>query len=819
MAKEKGFYKEAGLDVEIKKFTINTNTIDEVVNYRATYGIGRSNLIWKYSEGEPISLISATFQSSPYVFLALESSNIKRLEDFAGKTIMLAKDSMQTASIHAMLHSEDTNEKSVIVKDHTFDIEELIDGRVDIYHGYVSSEPYMLQKRGIPFKAFSPKDKGFDFYSDILFTSQKEAENNPKRVLKFKLASLKGWKYAFDNINETVDFIYSKYNSQNKTRDALMFEALELKKLAYINNIKLGDIDKNKISRILDVYKVLGFSEGNDFIEEMLFTDGNVLLSKEEQRYLNEKKDIRICVAPSSLPYSAIEKDEFIGIGASVLKMSQKMTNVKHTLVKTKSWKESLIKAENRECDLIPIIGEAHERYKYLDFTTAYYEEPLVMVTKKSKNYILDIHSVEDKLFSILKGRPYIDLLRKQYPNIKLKIVDSIEEGYYGVDRGDYYGHIDITLRAAYILQKMPYLDLKILRQFEDTIKIGFAIRNDDKMLFSIYDKVSRNIKKSELQKSISSWIKVNYTQKVEFKYLKEAIGFIILLFAIFYSRHYTLNKKNTELKELQDELLELNKSLESKVDNAVKEIQKKDTYMLHQSRLAQMGEMMSMIAHQWKQPLASISALNISIKMAIELEKYDLEDEKQRDDFIEFLKEKTKKIGAHNKNLGDIISDFSEFYKPNSNAKLMHMDNSINKAYGFIRESLESMAIDVKVDLDSSKEVSLHENQFIQVILNILSNAAEQLAQRKCENPTIWIKSYDENDKVVVEISDNAGGISKDIIDKIFDPYFSTKLEKNGTGLGLHMSKNIIEQHCGGTIYAKNNEAGAVFVIEIDAE
>ncbi|QOY54709.1 ABC transporter substrate-binding protein [Candidatus Sulfurimonas marisnigri] len=819
IAKEKGFYKEVGLDVQINKMTPSTDTLDEVLSGRSTFGIGSSSLIWEYSNKKQISLLSATFQSSPYVLIALKSSDINSIKDFKDQTVMLRDQDLDTASVHAMLHSGYTDENSIKTKDHTYDIEELIDGRVDLYAGYISNEPYLLKKRGIPYKIFSPKEKGFDFYSDILYTTKKEVLNNPKRVQKFKDASLKGWKYAFTNITETVDIIYNKYNSQNKTKDALMFEALELKKLAYANDKALGDINKAKVERILDVYKVLGFTNGNANIDNLLFTDGDVYLSVDEQKYLKEKKVIRICVAPSSLPYSAIEDGEFIGIGADILRLSQNITNIQHKLIETKTCKETFESVKNKECDLVPIMSKSKSREKHLHFTSPYYTEKLAIITKESTNYILDFTSIKNKEFSVVKGRSCAETLRQKYPHIKFVMVDSVEHGLSGVNRGDYYGHIDIMTRSAYYLQKMNKPNLKINTQLEDNVEIGFALRNDDKVLFSIYDKVSKNLRKSDLQKSVSSWVQLSYTNKIEFKYLTEIIIFIILSVLIFYHRHHTLSKRNKELKLLQDELLELNKTLESKVSDAVSEIQKKDTYMLHRSRLTQMGEIISMIAHQWKQPLGSISALNISMLMAIELEKYDLKDEKQREEFLEFFSEKLKKIDSHALNLSNIISDFRDFYKPSAKVRLMHMEAAVIKAHEFLKENLASCGIAVMMDLNSKKEVELHENEFIQVVLNILGNAKEQLVQKEIDNPEIFIKTYDDKTKVILEISDNAGGISEDIIENIFEPYFSTKLDKNGTGLGLYMSKSIIKEHHNGKIYAKNSEVGAVFIIEMQAK
>ncbi|MDA3908820.1 MAG: ABC transporter substrate-binding protein, partial [Sulfurimonas sp.] len=766
MAKEKGFYQEAGLDVDIKKFKYKMNTLDEVLSQRATFGVGRSSLIKERSEGKNIVLISAIFQSSPFVLLSLESSNINSVKDFANKKLMLTKNVVESASLRAMIMSNGVDEKKMVFKEHNFDFEELLDGSVDLYAGYTSNEPYILKKRGIPYKIFSPKDEGFDFYSDLLFTSEKEVHDNPKRVDRFKKASLLGWKYAFDNIQETVKLIHTKYNPQNKSIDALLFEASELKKLAFSNNVKFGDISEKKVLRMFDVYKITGLAKNKLDVHEFIFDNCSDVLTTKEQNYLRSKKEINICVLPASLPYSGIKDDEFVGIGAGIMQIVSTYVPTPFKLVHTDSWKESLLKAKNGECDLLPIIEDVPSRQEYIRFTKPYFEDSLAVVTNDSQNYILDIETVLDKEFSIVDGYSYIETLRKKYPHIKLNIVASRKDGFLGVQSGKYYGHIDLMMAAAYYMQHYSRVNLKIAGQFEESIKISFGVKKDDEILFGIFEKIAKNLKPKDIRKVLNEWVSINYTNTTDFEYVKKILVFMFVLGAVFLYRQYLLNKKNNELETLQWELVKLNRSLESKIADAVGEIIKKDAYLLHQSRLAQMGEMLSMIAHQWKQPLSSISALQISIRMALELEKYDLSDEKQRKEFLEFMHQKLDKIGANTQNLSQIISDFSDFYKPNKKSEVMLLDNVIIKACNLAEESMDVNNIRLSLDLDSELYVRLHENEFMPVILNILSNAKDQLINKNIENSKIRLRSYDEGNYSILEISDNAGGIDENIIE-----------------------------------------------------
>ena len=816
MAKEKNFYKDEGLTVDIKKFKYSMNTVEEVLSGRATFGVGRSSLIRERSQGKKVVLLSAIFQSSPFMLLSLESSNIHSIKDFAGKTLMLTKNAVETASIHAMILSNGAKESSMVFKEHNFNFEEFINGKVDLYAGYTSNEPYILEQRGIPYKIFSPKDKGFDFYSDLLFTSQKEIRDNPSRVDKFKKASLRGWEYAFNNIEETVKLIHEKYNSQNKTIAALTYEANKLKELAISDGLKLGNISKKKILRIFDVYKIMGLTKNTLDIHNFIFNNYSNILSIKEQNYLRDKKEIKICVLPSSLPYSGIKDGKFVGIGAGVLKIASKHITTPFKLVETSSWQNSLDKAEQGECDLLPIAEATPSRKEYLNFSTPYYEDPLVLVTNSSKNYILDIGTILDKKFSVIRGNSYIEILQKKYPTIKLSIVSSRKEAYDGVQSGKYYAHIDIMMSAAYYMQNYSKIDLKISGQFEDNVKISFGIKKNDKILLGIFEKIAHNIQAQDIQKIINKWVSINYTNANNFKNVKKIFILLFIITSMFLYRQYLLNKKNKQLERLQDELVELNKSLESKVADALSERIKKDAYLLHQSRLAQMGEMLSMIAHQWKQPLSSISTTQIAIRMSLELEKYDLNDEKQRKDFLDFLHTKLDKIEIYTNNLSQIITDFGDFYKPNKKSETLKLDKMILKSKTLFEDSLRVAKIDVTFDLNSDYYVEVHENEFMQVILNIVNNAKEQLINNNISNAKINIKTYSNEENIFVEILDNANGIDTDIIQNIFNPYFSTKLEKNGTGLGLYMSKIIIKDYHNGDINVKNFKDGAMFTIKI---
>ncbi len=253
-------------------------------------------------------------------------------------------------------------------------------------------------------------------------------------------------------------------------------------------------------------------------------------------------------------------------------------------------------------------------------------------------------------------------------------------------------------------------------------------------------------------------------------------------------------------------ELQELNHKLESRIREEVAKNRKKDSILIHNSKLAQMGEMMSLIAHQWRQPLSAISATSTGLHVKMELGKYD----------EAFFLSSLDKIEGYVKHLSETIDDFTNFFKPSKKSELTTCGYMIERALFIMSSSLRKNSIDVMVDNSAPGEFSTHPNEVIQVLINLIKNAENILIKREVPKPIISITAYERDRHHYIEVSDNAGGIDDAIIDKIFEPYFTTKNAKDSTGLGLYMSRFIIEESCNGKLTVANGKEGAVFTIRL---
>jgi signal transduction histidine kinase len=255
-----------------------------------------------------------------------------------------------------------------------------------------------------------------------------------------------------------------------------------------------------------------------------------------------------------------------------------------------------------------------------------------------------------------------------------------------------------------------------------------------------------------------------------------------------------------SKIKQLQHDVEILNKNLEEKVKSQVEDIRNKDQLLLQQSKLASMGEMMGAIAHQWRQPL---NALNINIQNLDD----DFDDRLIDKEFIDkFIEKNSQTIQFMSKT----IDDFRNFYRIDKLKEDFSISDSIKTAISIQSAQMKNHNIKLTLTGDDFK-INGFRNEFQQVILNLVNNAKDAIVEKSITHGKIEIVL----DKKSIHIKDNAGGVEEDIIDRIFEPYFTTKEQGKGTGIGLYMSKVIIEKNMSGKLSVENKSNGAMFSIE----
>ena len=256
---------------------------------------------------------------------------------------------------------------------------------------------------------------------------------------------------------------------------------------------------------------------------------------------------------------------------------------------------------------------------------------------------------------------------------------------------------------------------------------------------------------------------------------------------------------------------------LQGKVSNISHQNDLQSNLLIQQSKLAQTGEMISMIAHQWRQPLSVITSIIAAIQTRMDLDIYKKAKEPY-DQLESDLKNAFERIEESADFLSKTVNDFRNFYRPETGICTFSVSELIDSVCRMALLDKNQLNIDLKIIQDDSITLSTFENELKQVLINIINNAKDAFIEKNIQNPKLRISLKQGGAFVYINIVDNAGGIPASISEQIFLPYFSTKSEKNGTGIGLHMAKTIIESHIAGTLTVTNNEAfgGADFCIKI---
>lgn len=236
-------------------------------------------------------------------------------------------------------------------------------------------------------------------------------------------------------------------------------------------------------------------------------------------------------------------------------------------------------------------------------------------------------------------------------------------------------------------------------------------------------------------------------------------------------------------------------------------ELKEKEKMVIHQSKLSAMGEMISMIAHQWRQPLSTISSMITRMKLKNELNKIDK-------DFLDITLNDMNKYVQY---MSTTIDDFRNFFTTDSKKESTSLDEIVFSAKTMLEKTFLSQNIKIEIENKKLSKLNLPKNELIQVVLNILNNSKDAFLEKNILNPLIKIFFEEKLNHQKIFIEDNAGGIENNILQKIFNPYFSTKNKKNGSGLGLYICKNILEKDNLGEIEVLSKENGVVFLITIN--
>ena len=294
-ALEKGYYKKAGLDVVIHNGTPERMPVNEVLQGQAQYGVANSELLLERLRGAPLVALAAIYQHSPSVLLARKEAEILSPDDLIGKKVMMLGQTVD-ADFIAMFSNENLDIKDIHINPSSFEIQDLIDGKVDAFNSYLTNEPYYLKQQGVEFTVLNPRNYGVDFYSDILFTTEDEIRHHPERVKAFRQASLEGWYYAMNHPQEIIELLLSHYKV-SKSKDHLEFEAVAMRSLIMPDVIDLGHMNPWRWRHMAETFIQAGMANDDHLLPGFVYTSNTGVAKEKLMSYLKVTVIIAIIIS------------------------------------------------------------------------------------------------------------------------------------------------------------------------------------------------------------------------------------------------------------------------------------------------------------------------------------------------------------------------------------------------------------------------------------------------------------------------------------------------------------------------------------------
>lgn len=471
MAQEKGFYREKGLTVNIIEAQPGIDPVQRVINGEADFGIGTSSLLLYRERNAPVVVLGVVYQHSPLVFLMKQKEAKGRtLKDLIGKKVMVEPLSDE---LFAYLKREKIDPKSLELVTHQFDIRDLIDDKIQAISAYSTTEPFLLEEAGIDYVVFNPRAVGIDFYGDNLFTTELQIKNHPEQVAGFREASFKGWNYALNHPEETIQVILKKY-SQRLNHDQLWFEYNQMMNLIQPDLVEIGYMNTRRWQHIADIYGSLGMFPEKGLVDEHFFYD----------YYVKSQKIDYVMVSS-------------IGLGALIL-----LSLLGYALTMTRKLSQQIVRREQAE----NILKTNEEKYRAI-----YEYAPLVLLVWDKDFNIIDSNRYAEQIFGWKKEEMERQSIMQIIPaSDQLKVTQVLEKIIQQPDLQCQLGH-----SINYNITKDGRV---LLFEWENTI-----LKNDKGEVFAAMSLGIDITEKHKIQEALTK-------NKEKYRFLLEMVPFPIVI-------------------------------------------------------------------------------------------------------------------------------------------------------------------------------------------------------------------------------------------------------------------------------------------------
>ena len=538
-----GYYADENLDVIIEARDKDENVVESVINGDADYGVSGMGLLAQYASGRPIKALAAIFQHDALVLISKQRSGIVSPYELRGKRIMFDQSEGSKAVLNALLA-----DAGVVSSDYQHlplsrDINSLINDETDVMSGYITDQPFRLRQQGVAINIINPQSYGFDFYGDILFTSDRELRHFPDRAARFKRASLKGWRYALEHPEQIIELILKNYPTP-LSLEQLRYEAKEIRKLMMPDLLPIGQLEVSRLRRAANIYHRLGIAPAlSDIRLENFIGDKNsfLKLTTEEQAWLEQNPVIKLGIDREFAPYEWIDDDgQYVGLAAEYIHLLEDRLGVTFDIVADRPWHEVLDMAKRGELDMLACLNSNPQRTEYLDFTLPYITNPIVIVNANRYGYIGSLENLAGKTVAIERDYYVQEKLARDYPQINLLLTDNTQQALHKVAIGEADAYVGDAAYANYAIKQADLINLQFAGQTGDMTAYRIGVNPAHPLLLSMINKVLANMTPAEKQRIESTWMGLSMPAGPPTELLWKiglAMLFILVLLAIWLLR------------------------------------------------------------------------------------------------------------------------------------------------------------------------------------------------------------------------------------------------------------------------------------------
>jgi signal transduction histidine kinase/ABC-type nitrate/sulfonate/bicarbonate transport system substrate-binding protein len=791
---KQGYYQQAGLDVQLKDWQPELSVNDEVLSGRSTFGIGYGQLVVDYAKGLPISLVMTSFQYSPVVLIS--HNPIVQLTDLSYNTVM-RQEILQVLSLFKLARSNGAVDIKEVPS--SWDLSDFTSGKVDVFSAYSTNEPFVLTEKGVTHYQLDPKSYGMLSYDDLLFTSQKQAHDNPQLVQAVRQATIAGWQYALSHPEEMVDWILAKYPAY-KSKQALLYEAKETLRYVRFGSIPIGSLDVVKLQSILAMAKDLGLLTQDQVektnVDSLLFKPSRLILTEAEKAYLRAHPVIALANDDDWAPFEFINQQGlYDGIAAEYFRRFESLLGVKFKAIGDKEWSEVQNLAFSGDLPVMSCAVATPERRQYLNFTQPYLSFPMVMVAREGERFIEGFDQLKPRqVIAVVRGYWSEEYLKKHYPQQPLLVVASVKEGLEAVMIGKAFALSDNLAAINAATQRYGLLGLQVIAQAEQRFELAIGVHHRHPELLSILQKALDQISLEEKSAIYTHWLQAITMTNPDLKtLLRPYRTYIFVAVALFLVLLFWL------LWRAQQQRFRLKLSQEQ-AHFAERQVAEERRHRQEQS------EFFSMVAHEIKTPIAVI---DLAVKNQALLDAHKP---------IDAVSSKRRiRIAQAVQNLNQLVDRFlfkgqldrDDFSLSYQRVSMSDLSTSVQSHFMGLQRLFVSCPSEIVLTADGDLL------QF--AISNLVSNASKYSPEDS--QITLVIQQQEEGGKhwCVLCVMDQGVGIAPEKAQQLFRPYARGDQLAGvaGFGLGLYIVNKIAQLHGGRLVYSPNPTGqGSVFCL-----